>query len=162
MPPGKSPKKNVSLQNLNSKPRKSGKKSKEETPSLLPKKNSSTRSISIRSAKLRAWQAIAAYVRKRDPYCVTCGAQTTQAGHWQHNGDKPNKNLGGNLLWYDERNLHGQCSSCNLFKSGNLNTYSLFLERTYGSGILQELNRLYNTPKKWTIEEILEIEKKYK
>lgn len=32
--------------------------------------------------------------------------------------------------------------------------YALFLEEKHGAGILQELNRQYQTPKKWTREEI--------
>ena len=46
--------------------------------------------------------------------------------------------------------------------SGNLAEYAVFLEEKYGAGILQEIQRLYNKPKKWTIPELLEIEELYK
>lgn len=122
---------------------------------------STGRVVSVKTAKLKAWNAIARYVRKIEPRCCTCGAPTTEAGHYQHNSDKENKQLGGNALWYDIRNIHGQCGTCNRWKSGNLAPYSIFMEEKYGHEILQEIRTLYNTPKKWTIEEILEVEKLY-
>ncbi|MHB1086431.1 MAG: recombination protein NinG, partial [Minisyncoccota bacterium] len=87
---------------------------------------------------------------------------TTEAGHYQHNSDKKNKQLGGNELWYYLKNIHGQCPTCNRWKSGNLSVYSLFMEEKYGHGILQEIRTLYHTPKKWTIQELLEVEALYK
>lgn len=120
------------------------------------------RTISIKGAKTKAWKAISLYVRNRDRTCVTCSkSPATQAGHYKHNSDKPNKQLGGNALWYDERNLGGQCTRCNCYNSGELDAFALFLEERYGAGILQDLQRLFITPKKWTIEELLEIEKEY-
>lgn len=112
---------------------------------------------SVKSVKTRAWKAFSAFIRKRDKKCVTCGAPATQVGHYKHNSDKPNKQLGGNMLWYSEKNVHGQCTRCNCFNSGELDEYALYLEETYGSGILQELQKLYNTPYKWTIEELVGI-----
>jgi hypothetical protein len=46
-------------------------------------------------------------------------------------------------------------------KSGNLAPYAIFLEEKYGVGILQELDKLYRTPKLWTVEELQELLKKY-
>lgn len=118
--------------------------------------------MTIKGAKTRAWTALSRYVRARDPHCVTCGAPSTEAGHYRHNSDKPNKQLGGNALWYDDRNINGQCMRCNHFKSGNLDSYALYLEGKHGKGILQKLNKLFLTPKKWTIEGILAVEQHYK
>ena len=120
------------------------------------------RIISVKTAKKKAWTAIARYVRKLEPICCTCPNPTTEAGHYQHNSDKENKQLGGNELWYYEKNIHGQCGTCNRWKSGNLAPYSLFMEEKYGHGILQEIRDLYHTPRKWTIGEILFIEEVYK
>lgn len=119
--------------------------------------------VSPRTAKLRAWKALSKHVRTEEPFCVTCGKPTTEAGHYEPNGER-NKSLGGNMLWYDRRNIHGQCSSCNRFGSRQvmMTAYSIFLVTTYGEGILQELKILRNTPRKFTIEELLEIERKYK
>ena len=112
------------------------------------------RKSSVLSVKTRAWKALSRYVRSIEKRCCTCGGIATEAGHWKHNGDKPNKNLGGNMLWYEIRNIHAQCPVCNRWKSGDLAEYAIFLEEKYGRGILQELQKLYNTPYKWTIEEI--------
>lgn len=113
-------------------------------------------------AKERAWNALSRYARARDKICVTCKTNTAmQGGHYRHNSDKANKQLGGNALWYDERNINGQCSHCNLYKSGRLDEYSLYLESRYGQGILQELERLFRIPKKWTIEELTLVAEKY-
>ncbi len=119
------------------------------------------RVVSVKTAKKKAWEALARYVRTIEPACCTCGAPTTEAGHYQHNSDKQNKQLGGNELWYEIRNIHGQCGTCNRWKSGNLAPYALFMEEKYGAGIIQELNRLYRTPRKWTIPEILAVAEMY-
>lgn len=114
------------------------------------------------NAKRRAWDACSKYVRARDKTCATCFSPATQAGHYQHNSDKGSvKTLGGNELWYFEKNIHGQCAGCNLYRSGNLNKYAIFLENKYGKDVLQEIQKLYYKPKKWTIEEVLEKEKYY-
>lgn len=116
------------------------------------------RKPSIKSAKTRAWRAISKFIRKRDKKCVTCKtAPATQAGHYKHNSDKPNKQLGGNMLWYDPRNLAGQCTRCNCYNSGELDKYAIYLEEKYGHGILQELQMSYNKPYKWTIDEIIGV-----
>ena len=115
------------------------------------------------SAKKRAWKAFAAYIRKRDPDCISSEGKTTEAGHWLHTTDKDtNPNLGGNELWYNEKNVNGQCGSCNRHKSGNLAEYAIQLEEKWGDGTIKELYRLRRTPKKWTIEELLAIEAKYR
>lgn len=125
-----------------------------------PKKNK------IKILKSRVWKVVSEYIRRRDRgFCATCAIkrdwQEMDAGHYRHNSER-NQDLGGNALWYDERNLHSQCFSCNRMRSGKLDRYSLLLEEKYGVGILQDLEKLYRTPKKWTIEEILNVEKYYK
>jgi len=120
----------------------------------------------IRTAKRKTWQAVSRFIRTRDPLCVTClmaGKQTpsTEAGHYKHTSDKGNAQLGGNEVWYDARNLNGQCGTCNRWNSGELDLYGLYLEKTYGFGICQELNKLYNTPKKWTLEMLADVRAAY-
>ena len=44
-------------------------------------------------------------------------------------------------LRYDFRNTHPSCRRCNRFMGGNLAAYALFLERKYGTGILQTLEQ---------------------
>ena len=115
------------------------------------------------SAKRRAWKAFAAYIRQRDPFCKTCGSPSSQAGHFFHTTDKEGtKTLGGNEIWYNEKNVHGQCSRCNLYQSGNQIEYTLFIQKKYGKNAVQELRDLFQTPRKWTIDELLAIEELYK
>lgn len=115
-------------------------------------KKSSNRGIY--AAKLRAWTAFSKFIRQRDKLCITSGHPTTEAGHFLHNTDKPNKTLGGNELWYDERNVAGQCSYCNRWKDGNLVIYGIYLEEKYGFGIVQELRAKFVTARKYTLEDL--------
>jgi hypothetical protein len=124
------------------------------------------RQLTVKGQKTKTWKAVSLYIRKRDPYCVTClvkgkKSPTTQCGHYKHNSDKPNKQLGGNKLWYYEKNFGGQCTFCNCYNSGELDAFAIHLEGKYGHGILQELQELYLAPKKWTLEELKEIEDSY-
>ena len=119
----------------------------------------------IKTLKKKAWEAISRFVRQRDPLCVACmveGKQVPSAhcSHFRYNSER-NQTLGGNALWYDIRNLNGCCVGCNLYKSGNLASYALYLEMRYGHGILQELHELWDTPKKFTEKEIQEIVNMY-
>jgi len=123
------------------------------------------RLVSLKTLKKEAWTVFARYIRRRDGCCVTClvegaAAPAENAGHYRHNSER-NQSLGGNALWYDPRNIHGQCIRCNKWKSGNAEPYAIFLQRKYGHGILEEIRTLYKTYKKWTREEIQEIINKY-
>lgn len=94
--------------------------------------------------KPQLWKVFSKYVRLRDKMtCYTCGKKALQlkdchAGHFIAKGTT------GVLLYFDERNVHCQCVSCNSFKSGNLAIYALRLEQDYGYGILQKLEALKN------------------
>lgn len=121
------------------------------------------REVTAAAAKRRAWAAFSAYIRQRDPRCITCNSPTSQAGHFNHERDKgTNPHLGGNELWYNEKNVNGQCSSCNLYKSGNLSLYAVRLEEKWGDGTIKELYALRNKKRVWTVEELLAVESKYK
>ena len=121
----------------------------------------------VKTVKTKTWNALSKYVRARDKQCVTCKIEgkwepATQAGHYRHNTDKPTQNLGGNELWYNEKNINGQCASCNLYKSGNLVPYAIYMQKTYGDGILDEIQALWLKPKKWSREELKEKEEYFK
>lgn len=121
------------------------------------------REVTAVNAKRRAWKAFSAYIRQRDPYCITCSGRTTEAGHFLHTSDKDsNPHLGGNELWYNEKNVNGQEGNCNRHRSGNGALYAVKLVEMYGDGVIQELHKLYRTKKVWTVEELLAVEKKYK
>lgn len=125
-----------------------------------------TKLPSIKSVKRKAWEAASRYVRARDPHCVTClmdgrNTPSSEAGHYKHTSDKINQTLGGNMVWWDQRNLNGQCGRCNRHNSGELDLYGLYLEQKYGHGICQELDQLFRKEKKWTRDEALAVAAQY-
>ena len=99
--------------------------------------------------KKRLWKVFSEYIRRRDDgHCFTCSAikywKETDAGHYIPNtSSNPS-------LYFDERNVHCQCTSCNRYKSGNLSVYAINLEDRYGQGILQELWVKKNIQSKWS------------
>ena len=72
--------------------------------------------------------------------CKSCGEMKQwgelQGGHFQPKGNSYN----GACL--DERNIHIQCSGCNLFKGGNPAGYLKFMIEEYGEDIGEELHLL--------------------
>ena len=103
------------------------------------------------------WRWFSEYIRRRDATitggygrCYSCSKiihwKDGDAGHYekrQHEGIK-----------YDERNVHLQCSQCNRFDGGRQADYALHLEKDYGMGILQELDKLKWIPKFWSNTEL--------
>ena len=43
-------------------------------------------------------------------------------------------------IYFEERNVHPQCAECNLTLQGNQYRYAIFLLKTYGPTILEELD----------------------
>ena len=115
---------------------------------------------SIQHLKMRLWTLLSEYVRRLGKgVCFTCGKvahwRELDCGHFRHNSER-NSQLGGNELWWFLKNFASQCFTCNRMKSGKLDVFALKLETKYGYGILQEINKKYHTPKKWTREEVSE------
>jgi len=119
------------------------KKRKPMKKTLFKKKKAKKEKLPpINALAKTAWKLMSKYVRLRDKrICFTCGKfvdegdkGSYQAGHFKH---APKKSV----VSYDERNINGQCHSCNYYKSGNLAEYALRLEKKYGLGILQELEQ---------------------
>lgn len=84
--------------------------------------------------KDKAWRVFSAWVRARDPYCITClvadkMVPSANAGHFHHN-----------CLDFDEENVNGQCVYCNKWMSGNLNLYSIYLLKKLGKKRFEKLN----------------------
>lgn len=101
------------------------------------------------------------YIRLRDKGndCISCGAKagkyTITAGHYFPSTNKS--------VTFNEDNLHGQCwYNCNSSKSGNLIEYRIGLINKIGIERLAKLELEARKTKKWTIEELKEIIKKYK
>ncbi len=103
-------------------------------------------------AKDKAWAAFSLFIRTRDSIkttgtldrcvCVTCprsyprtGVGCIQAGHFI-----PGRR---NSVLFSETGVHGQCLGCNgnppMGKGGNSIEYFLFMEKTYGREVIDEL-----------------------
>lgn len=85
------------------------------------------------------WNVFSKYIRHRDTgICISCGAKKTyeelQAGHYAPVGET------SVLLWFDEKNVNGECEGCNAFDSFHL------------------IPMRKNLIKKWGEEEVLRIE----
>lgn len=113
---------------------------------------------SLRSLLRRLDQVFSIYIRTRGAVngvarCVTCSwsgpVANCHAGHFikrQHTSTR-----------YDERNVHPQCVSCNLYKSGNLIEYYEFMLKAYGPEVIAELRALQRTPKRLRRPEVMEL-----
>lgn len=98
------------------------------------------------------------YVRQRDSKdgvarCVTCG----KYDHWKEMDAGHYISRQYLSVRYNEKNVHAQCKSCNRFHEGMKDAYALFLIKTYGKGILEELDKdkwkpVYNFPYEAMIE----------
>ena len=99
------------------------------------------------------------YIRLRDKYkpCISCGApwqHNFQAGHFYKAELFPS-------IRFNEFNISGQCTQCNLRKDGNWSGYSLNLPIIIGQDKYEELAFLANQEKKtdfkWDRSEIKEL-----
>uniref|UniRef100_A0A6M3Y7A7 Putative lambda recombination protein n=1 Tax=viral metagenome TaxID=1070528 RepID=A0A6M3Y7A7_9ZZZZ len=105
-------------------------------------------------AKAKAWKVFSIYIRERDGHkCFTCGGQGTQAGHFVHSSQE---------TYFDEQNVHAQCSACNLWKHGNLGVYAVKLDAKYGTGTAESLIKRGKGIKPMGPKDFLEIYEKYK
>tara|TARA_R110002012_G_scaffold38178_1_gene106606 strand:- start:4 stop:540 length:537 start_codon:yes stop_codon:yes gene_type:complete len=121
----------------------------------LKKLSDSDRSVMTR----RAQTAFNAYIRKRDEKeaCISCGRHHQgqyHAGHYRSVGSSPENR-------YNELNVHKQCSACNNHLSGNLIPYRVNLIDKIGLDAV-ELIENSSKAKKYTVEELKEIEQEYK
>lgn len=97
--------------------------------------------------KKKCWDYFSKYIRRKysdkDGYvkCVTCD----EIRQWNDRMDAGHYISRGRLSTFlDERNVHPQCKGCNGYGKGRLDVYALFLTRTYGKDILEELNTKKN------------------
>lgn len=69
--------------------------------------------------------------------CITCGVKShwkqLQGSHFIHGHSKS--------TYLEPTNVHPACVRCNLYLSGNLVSYGLFMNRAYG---IEEVQRLWN------------------
>lgn len=103
-------------------------------PNYTPVKKPKT----VAALKKLLWKHFSIFIRQRDKgVCFTCGKRddwkNTDAGHYI------DKSIGGSNLYFDEQNVHAQCTKCNRYLSGNLGQYAMKLQWKYGPGILERL-----------------------
>lgn len=90
---------------------------------------------SISKLKREADKVFSLWIRNRDSNCYTCiNGKAEQCGHYISRSYLN--------LRYDEKNCHGQCVGCNVFKSGNITSYALRLINEFGVDLLKEFDRL--------------------
>ena len=105
-------------------------------------------------AKQRAWAAFSLYIRTRDPKCVTCGADSKQAGHFIDGRN--------NAVLFSEEGVHGQCAMCNVYLHGNKLKYWVFMEKTYGRETIDRLMVESKMTVKYKQHDYERIEQEYK
>ena len=117
--------------------------------------NDNDRSLRTKMAQ----KAFNDFVRARDANlpCVSCDRfhdGQYHAGHYRTVGAHPD-------LRFEEANCHKQCSVCNNHKSGNIADYRIELVKRIGVEKVEWLEGPHEA-KKYTCEELKEIELKYK
>ena len=120
-------------------------------------------SVSYKKAKAKAWTEFSLWVRlsaansRGYAACVTCGAikhyKRLQAGHFV-----PGR---GNAILFDERGVHPQCFGCNIFKHGNPRMYNRWMKKHYGQAVIDELDDLSLTSRKYTIPDLVKLSTYY-
>ena len=86
--------------------------------------------------------------------CITCGKivhyKECDAGHYVHGLD------------FVEDNQHGQCKRCNMYLSGNLANYTLYMIDRYGRERVDELHLEKHKTHKYSIPELREKREGYR
>lgn len=121
----------------------------------------------VKTLKAKVWAMFSKYIRKsyadNNGMVMTCDGQflywqDTHCGHLLNNSER-SQGLGGNALWYDERNFAPQSANGNYFNANDsAKTYMLWAVKKHGSDVIDELYRLKHTPRKFTEDE---LEEKY-
>lgn len=87
------------------------------------------------------WQLCRQIVKKRDgPTCYTCGKENLSGADW-HIGHFIPKSICSTELAYDPLNLASQCSSCNIWKSGNWLAFEVHLILDHGQKYVDKLKK---------------------
>ena len=137
--------------------------SKPSTKKLIEKKSQKRQRKKKADAKgIKHWiketqKVFNRYIRTRDHglACISCGrfSEFMDAGHF--------KSVGGHFaLRFDEKNVHGQCQSCNRFNGGRLIEYRDGLILRYGQELVDYLEGPHDL-KHYTIDDLKALRKKY-
>lgn len=118
---------------------------------------------SYKTLKNELDRVFAKFIKQRDSnkvhfVCISCDTpkpiEQFNAGHYFSRGAL-------SIRW-NEKNVNGQCISCNKWKSGNIQGYEKGLIKKYGKGIIQELEIKKAQSKKYARFEIEILIKHYK
>jgi len=113
--------------------------------------------------KNNAWGIFSKYIRQKyakngKVQCITCESwfdfKKIHAGHFI-----PGRH---NAVLFDERNVHPQCYVCNVLFGGNGPKYYKFMLKKYGQDVIDELENLDRSIKKYSSEDYLRIHDEYK
>lgn len=99
-----------------------------------------------------------AYIRKRDSGlpCISCGSSNpNQAGHYLSAGHH-------SVHRFNEKNVHLQCTRCNMYLSGNPISYRINLVKKIGADQVEILEGTRHNKKKWDRLELETIINEYK
>ena len=127
------------------------------------KKVKKRRKLTIPRLRDKVCTAIKKYIKLRDSVggycqCITCGKMVKlgtselHGGHYQHAKNR--------ITYLIEDNINPQCSRCNLFYSGRLDKYTLWMVENYGEIRTQELIELNEKPHIWrrdVLDDLLEV-----
>lgn len=119
--------------------------------------------LTVGKARKKAFRMFSKYIRlfhaDDSGYCtcITCGTKKhwkeMDTGHFIHNR---------NSIHFDERNVNPQCTYCNRYLHGNQINYTLFMIKTYGKKIVNELIKKSKEIKRWKVYELEEIYQTYR
>lgn len=123
------------------------------------KKHKELKEFGVKELKKKADAVFSIFIRKRDKgICITCEKQDEikrrQAGHYITRAC--------NELRFDEKNVHCQCVSCNIFqveKSKPIYIYKLI--KLYGIEIIEEFETRRKIDKIFKQQELIDIIEKY-
>lgn len=115
--------------------------------------------MTITRLKTRAWIEFSTYIRNRDNWtCITCGKH--QLGQQMHAGHFVSRRHSSTL--FNEKNVHAQCASCNMYRNGEPHIYATIIIERYGIDIFNDLVKLGREQKKFTRQELIDIYLHYK
>lgn len=97
----------------------------------------------LKNRKKLAWSVASEWTRRKwadkNGYvtCITCGAKIhwkeANASHWKHGHSKKS--------FLMEENLNPSCVRCNMYLSGNLGEYTLWLINKYGHDTIDKIQK---------------------
>ena len=119
---------------------------------VIPKKKAKKKAPSLPTLRTKLDRVFSEWVRRRTAdeggtvRCVACGGlfhwTEVDAGHFI--GRKCTHTR------YDPRNVNPECRYCNRFSTDHLIGYTLWMQKTYGNEVVEELQALKHAPVKYT------------